>query len=100
MAKKISPLARRLQIEIDLLFADEAFDAAGEKALKAVRAAFPVGSVVRWEHGGHVRSGVVTGHTGFQYGSCGFRVRSPAGAEYGVDAGVVLLLLKKVHWDR
>lgn len=99
MAKKRTT-AEQASLEHVLLHLDASFDEAGEKALKAVRAAFPVGSVVRWEHGGHVRSGVVTGHTGFQYGSCGFRVRSPAGAEYGVDAGVVLLLLKKVHWGR
>lgn len=71
--------------------AHQAAEAAGKRALSALKTACPVGRVVRWEHGTLWRWGTVIEIVGFSYHNARVQVRSSAsGRRFAIDAQRVL----------
>ena len=83
-------MAADITCESEWIAADDAFDAADARALRAMRAALPPGRIVTWEHGDHERRGEVVEIIGHAYKSARVRVRSVTGSTYDVDKWPIL----------
>lgn len=57
----------------------------GDELLKAIRAEYPIGRLISWEHGSHEVCGRIIQHGGFQLDHADFKVRSRTGKEYWVS---------------
>jgi hypothetical protein len=68
------------------LTARDQYHEAGEAALDACVAAFPVGCRVAWSHGRHVQGGEILEWSKFGYDTLRAKVRADTGREYWVHA--------------
>lgn len=64
------------KLDQQLARAHAAYERASEKALAAFVAAFPVGRVVKWQHGKHWRMGEIVSVSNWSYRHAGASVRS------------------------